>query len=109
MTDAIGFGDRLRVARLQKGYTQQSLADLVGVSRQTIFKLENGQPGMTISTGTKLKAVLPEAFETPETVSKPLPSSVQIRLSPHCLSTTVSTAFLEYTVPFAFLSTQRYS
>ncbi len=36
-------GDRLRFARKSKGYTQDSLADLIGVSRGVIFNLEKNK------------------------------------------------------------------
>ena len=36
----ISIGNKLRVARAEKGLTQQQLADLVGVTRQTIGLIE---------------------------------------------------------------------
>ncbi len=40
--------DRMKVARANKGYSQQRLADLVGVSRQTINAIERGDYNPTI-------------------------------------------------------------
>ena len=39
---------RLRAARAAKGLSQQSLADLVGVSRQTVNAMEQGDYNPTI-------------------------------------------------------------
>jgi putative transcriptional regulator len=39
---------RMKDARVQKGYSQQRLADLVGVSRQTINAIERGDYNPTI-------------------------------------------------------------
>lgn len=36
-------GDRLNYARKQKGYTQESLAQTIGVSRGVIFNLEKSK------------------------------------------------------------------
>ncbi len=43
--------NRLEEMRTQKGLTQQDLADLVGVSRQTIISLERGRynPSITLA------------------------------------------------------------
>jgi putative transcriptional regulator len=40
--------DRMKAARAEKGYSQQKLADLVGVSRQTINTIERGDYNPTI-------------------------------------------------------------
>ena len=39
----ISFQNRLRVARAEKRISQGDLAELVGVSRQTISSIENGR------------------------------------------------------------------
>ena len=39
---------KMRAARVLKDYSQQELADLVGVSRQTISAIENGEYNPTI-------------------------------------------------------------
>lgn len=36
----------LRAARVSKGWTQEQLAERLGVSRSTVFKWENGQADM---------------------------------------------------------------
>lgn len=40
--------DHMKAARTEKGYSQQRLADLVGVSRQTINAIERGDYNPTI-------------------------------------------------------------
>jgi len=35
--------NRIEMLRKEKGYTQQALGDILGVSRQTIISLENGK------------------------------------------------------------------
>lgn len=44
----ISIGNRVRLARVEKNFTQQELADLVGVTRQTIGLLEAGKYNPTL-------------------------------------------------------------
>ena len=44
----IEIGNRLRLARVEKDLTQQELADLVGVTRQTIGLIEAGKYNPTL-------------------------------------------------------------
>lgn len=46
--------NRLEALRAQKGWTQQELADLVEVSRQTIISLENGRYNPSILLAFRL-------------------------------------------------------
>lgn len=39
---------KIKAARAEKGYSQQALADLIGVSRQTINAVEKGDYNPTI-------------------------------------------------------------
>jgi putative transcriptional regulator len=41
--DEIRLGNRLKVARAEKNISQEELAKLVGVTRQTISSIETGQ------------------------------------------------------------------
>lgn len=41
-------GNRLKLARIEKNLTQQELADLVGVTRQTIGLIEAGKYNPTL-------------------------------------------------------------
>lgn len=43
MNDEIVFQNKLRVARAEKRMSQGELAEMVGVSRQTISSIENNQ------------------------------------------------------------------
>ena len=55
--------NRIRFARLRKGYSQQKLADLTGVSRQTICSIENGQFAPTAKLALKICLSLDQKFE----------------------------------------------
>jgi putative transcriptional regulator len=46
--DEIGIKNQLKLARVAKDLTQQQLADLVGVTRQTIGLIEAGKYNPTI-------------------------------------------------------------
>jgi putative transcriptional regulator len=50
--------NRIRVARVEKGYTQQELADLVGVTRQTIGLIEAEKYNPTIVLCLNMAKVL---------------------------------------------------
>lgn len=52
---------RLRELRTERGLTQEGLADLAGVSRQTINSIETGRFEPSLS----LALVLARLFETP--------------------------------------------
>jgi transcriptional regulator with XRE-family HTH domain len=81
-------GDRLTKARNDAGISQEQMADLVGCSRRTIVRYENGQSDVPrgvvlaycVSTWTKLSwldpdwpegLVRPEGFEPPTFCSAP--------------------------------------
>ena len=51
---AMSFGERLRRRREEKGMTQQQLAALLGVSRQTIISLESGKYNPSILLAHKI-------------------------------------------------------
>jgi transcriptional regulator with XRE-family HTH domain len=42
-------GRKIKSLRKKKGFTQQELADLLGVDRQYIWKLENGKKNLTMN------------------------------------------------------------
>jgi putative transcriptional regulator len=54
-------GNRLRVARAERRLSQEQLAALAGVTRQTIGSIENGQYGPS----ALLAFVLARALDTP--------------------------------------------
>ena len=46
--EEIEIGNRLKLARVEKGLTQSELADLAGVTRQTIGLIEGGRYNPTL-------------------------------------------------------------
>ena len=54
----VRFHNRVRLARVECGYTQQELADLVGVTRQTIGLIEAENYNPTISLCLRLSHIL---------------------------------------------------
>jgi len=46
--EEIKIGNRLKLARVEKGLTQAELADLAGVTRQTIGLIEGGRYNPTL-------------------------------------------------------------
>jgi len=55
--------NRLKVARVEKNITQDDLAHLVGVSRQTIGSIETGKFNPTAKLALILCIVLDKKFE----------------------------------------------
>lgn len=55
--------NRLKVARAEKDITQKELADLVGVSRQTISSIETGQFNPTAKLALIICIALDKKFE----------------------------------------------
>jgi transcriptional regulator with XRE-family HTH domain len=43
-------GARIRTIRLKKGITQDQLAELAGLNRVHLYRLENGRQSMTLNT-----------------------------------------------------------
>jgi putative transcriptional regulator len=56
-------GNRLRVARAERGLSQGELATRVGVTRQTISSIETGQYSPSALLALSLAVVLGERFE----------------------------------------------
>ena len=63
MNEELILKNRLREVRKAKGYSQQSLADEVGVSRNTISSIETGQFNPTAKLALILCIALDEKFE----------------------------------------------
>ena len=57
------FPNRVRLARLEKGYTQQELADLISVTRQTIGLIEKGRYNPTLSLCLRLARALGKSLD----------------------------------------------
>ena len=56
-------GERVRAARAALGLSQHQLADLAGLSRATIARLEGGDGGVTLATLERLAVALGADFD----------------------------------------------
>ena len=63
MDNSLILRNRLRAARAEKGLSQAQLAELVGVSRQTISPIETGQFNPTAKLALILCVALDRKFE----------------------------------------------
>lgn len=63
MNQELVLKNRLKEARAEKGLSQQKLADLVGVSRNTISSIETGQFCPTAKLALVLCIALDKKFE----------------------------------------------
>lgn len=63
MTDELVLKNKLKVARAEKNLSQQELAALVGVSRNTISSIETGQFNPTAKLALILCIALDKKFE----------------------------------------------
>lgn len=63
MNKKLIFKNRLREMRNEKGLSQSELAQIVGVSRQTISSIENGQFNPTAKLALILCIALDKKFE----------------------------------------------
>ncbi len=63
MDDKLLLRNNLREARTERGLSQQQLADMVGVSRNTISSIETGQFNPTAKLALVLCIALDKKFE----------------------------------------------
>ena len=63
MNDELKLRNRLKEARTEKGLSQAQLAEMVGVSRNTISSIETGQFNPTAKLALVLCIVLDKKFE----------------------------------------------
>ncbi len=63
MDDKLILKNNLKVSRNEKGLSQQQLADMVGVSRNTISSIETGQFNPTAKLALVLCIALDKKFE----------------------------------------------
>ena len=63
MDDKLILKNRLKVARTERGLSQSALAELVGVSRNTISSIETGQFNPTAKLALVLCIALDKKFE----------------------------------------------
>lgn len=52
------FGERLRLARKRRRLSMQAVATRAGVTRQTLYNVENGDPSVTLGTYVRVLAVM---------------------------------------------------
>lgn len=64
MDEKLILKNRIKEARQKKGLSQEELANLVGVSRNTISSIETGQFSPTAKLALVLCIALDEKFET---------------------------------------------
>ena len=63
MNDELKLQNRLKEARTEKGLSQAQLAEMVGVSRNTISSIESGQFNPTAKLALVLCIALDKKFE----------------------------------------------
>lgn len=63
MRDKLILKNKLKVVRTEKGISQQALAEMVGVSRNTISSIETGQFNPTAKLALILCIALDKKFE----------------------------------------------
>lgn len=63
MNEELILKNNLKIVRIEKGLSQQKLADLVGVSRNTISSIETGQFNPTAKLALVLCIALEKNFE----------------------------------------------
>ncbi len=63
MEDKLILKNNLKAARSEKGFSQQQLAEMVGVSRNTISSIETGQFNPTAKLALILCIALDKKFE----------------------------------------------
>lgn len=63
MREELVLKNKLKIARVERGLSQQALADLVGVSRNTISSIETGQFNPTAKLALILCIALDKKFE----------------------------------------------
>ncbi|MBQ3499829.1 MAG: helix-turn-helix transcriptional regulator [Oscillospiraceae bacterium] len=63
MKDSLVLKNRVREARQEKGYSQEQLAEMIGVSRNTISSIETGHFSPTAKLALILCVALDRKFE----------------------------------------------
>jgi transcriptional regulator with XRE-family HTH domain len=53
-----GFGERLKVARLRRRYSADMVAQRAGIARATLYRIELGDPGVSLGNYTRVMQVL---------------------------------------------------
>ena len=53
-----GFGENLKLARLRRKYSSESVAQRAGITRRTLSKVERGDPGVALGIYARVMQVL---------------------------------------------------
>ena len=59
-------GDKIRIIREQRGYSQEQLAELMNINRSTISKIENGKFSITVDYLVRFSIFLDYEFKVVE-------------------------------------------
>ena len=59
-------GDKIRIVREQRGYSQEQLAELMNINRSTISKIENGKFSITVDYLVRFSICLDYEFKVVE-------------------------------------------
>lgn len=59
-------GDKIRIVREQRGYSQEQLAELMNINRSTISKIENGKFSITVDYLVRFSIFLDYEFKIVE-------------------------------------------
>ena len=62
----IKLGDKIRIVREQRGYSQEQLAELMNINRSTISKIENGKFSITVDYLVRFSIFLDYEFKVVE-------------------------------------------
>lgn len=54
----VGFGDRIRLARLRRQYSSETVAQRAGTTRRTLSKVERGDPSVALGVYVRVLQVL---------------------------------------------------
>lgn len=59
-------GDKIRIVREKRGYSQEQLAELMSINRSTISKIENGKFSITVDYLVRFSISLDYEFKVVE-------------------------------------------
>jgi transcriptional regulator with XRE-family HTH domain len=59
-------GDKIRQVRVERGYSQEQLAEMMDINRSTISKIENGKFSITVDYLVRFSIVLDYEFKVIE-------------------------------------------
>jgi transcriptional regulator with XRE-family HTH domain len=59
-------GDKIRIVREKRGYSQEQLAELMNINRSTISKIENGKFSITVDYLVRFSIFLDHEFKVVE-------------------------------------------